>query len=118
MCKRISITSIGGFMGISLTQVLLGGISFGLGYYLKARFEINQEETIKKLQLQIEKIKKDDEKKEQRLRYQLWEVEQGRDRIERDFLEFKEKVKNGSFNSILKVDTEINSSSDVLKSFL
>lgn len=105
-------------MGISLTQVLLGGISFGLGYYLKARFEINQEEMIKKLQLQIEKIKKDDEKKEQRLRYQLWEAEQARDRIDRDFLEFREKVTNGSFYSIPKVDVEINSSRDVLKSFL
>jgi hypothetical protein len=105
-------------MGISFTQVLLGSISFGVGYYLKARFEINQEETIKKMQLQIEKIKKDDEKKEQRLRYQLWEVEQARDRLNRDFLEFKEKVKNGSFNSIPKVEVEINSSRDVLKSFL
>lgn len=105
-------------MEISFTQILLGSISFGLGYYLKARFEINQEETIKKLQLQIEKIKNDDEKKEQRLRYQLWEVEQVRDRFERDFLESKEKVKNGSFNSIPKVEVEINSSGNVLKSFL
>lgn len=105
-------------MGISFTQVFLGSISFGLGYYLKARFEINQEETIKKLQLQIEKIKKDDEKKDQRLRYQLWEVEQVRDRLERDFLEFKENVKNGSFNSITKVEVEINSTGNALKSFL
>lgn len=105
-------------MGISFTQVFLGSISFGLGYYLKARFEINQEETIKKLQLQIEKIKKDDEKKDQRLRYQLWEVEQVRDRLERDFLEFKVNVKNGSFNSITKVEVEINSTGNALKSFL
>lgn len=105
-------------MGISFTQILLGSISFGLGYYLKARFEINQEETIKKLQLQVEKIKNDDEKKEQRLRYQLWEVEQVRDRFERDFLELKEKVKNGSFNSIPKIKVEINSRGNVLKSFL
>lgn len=105
-------------MGISFTQILLGSISFGLGYYLKARFEINQEETIKKLQLQVEKIKNDDEKKEQRLRYQLWEVEQVRDRFERDFLELREKVKNGRFNSIPKIEVEINSRGNVLKSFL
>ncbi|MBY0414664.1 MAG: hypothetical protein K2Q18_10880 [Bdellovibrionales bacterium] len=105
-------------MGISFTQILLGSISFGLGYYLKARFEINQGETIKKLQLQVEKIKNDDEKKEQRLRYQLWEVEQVRDRFERDFLELREKVKNGRFNSIPKIEVEINSRGNVLKSFL
>lgn len=105
-------------MRLSFTQVLLGSISFCLGYYLKARFEINQEETIKKLQLQIEKIKKDDEKTNQKLRYQLWEVEQVRDRLNRDFFEFKEKVKIGSFNSIPKEEVKTNSTGNVLKSFL
>lgn len=105
-------------MGISFTQVLLGGISFALGYYIKARFEINQEELIKKLQLQIEKVKNEDEIIVHKLKYQLWEVEQARDFLTRDFLEFKEKAKTSSFNSIPKEKVEKNSKKNVLKSFV
>ena len=105
-------------MGISFTQVLLGIISFGLGYYIKARFEINQEDTINELQMQIEKLKEEDEKIIQKQRYQLWEVEQASNFLKRDFLELKEKVKTGSFNSIKMEKEPENSKKNVLKSFL
>ena len=49
---------VGGFMGINLSQVLLSSIAFGVGYYIKARFEINQEKQIKELHTSIEVIEK------------------------------------------------------------
>lgn len=105
-------------MGISFTQILLGSISYGLGYYMKARFEINQEELIVKLKRQIVKFKKDDEEEKRELRYQLSQSVKDRDFLEREFLEFKERVKEESFNSIQKEKDLKSSSKNVLKSFL
>jgi hypothetical protein len=109
---------VGGFMGINFSQVLLSSIAFGVGYYIKARFEINQEQLINKLQMQITEMKKDGEKKVQTLEYQIWQVEQERDRLERNFFEFKEKAKAGAFESIAKEKVEKSSKKNVLKSFV
>jgi len=107
-------------MGISFSHILLSCIALCLGYYIKARFEINQEQLIEKLELEIEKIKTDSANKIEKVRYNLWQVEQVRDRLHRDFLEFKEKTKNESFNSIPKeeLETENQTRDKVLKSFL
>lgn len=105
-------------MEISFTQVFLSGIFFGLGYYIKARFEINQETVILKLQMTMEEMEKDAEEEMRKLRYQLWEVEQARDRLTRESRELKEKVKAGAFESIAKEKIEKKSKKNVLQSFL
>lgn len=105
-------------MEISLTQVFLGCISFGVGYYAKARFEINQEALIKKLQSTMEEMEKDAEEVEKKMRYQLWEVGQVRDRLSRELRELKEKVKAGAFESIAKEKVEKKSKKNALQNFL
>ena len=87
-------------MGISFTQFLLGCIFFAGGYYTKARFEINQEALIKKLQMSIEEAEHRNEEELKALKYQLWKMEQARDRLNSKLLELKEKVKTGAFESI------------------
>lgn len=105
-------------MEISFTQVFLGCISFGVGYYVKARFEINQEAKILKLQKTMEEIEKNAEEEEKKLRYQLWEVGQARDRLTHELLELKEKVKAGAFESIAKEKVEKKSKKNALQNFL
>ena len=105
-------------MGISFTQFLLSCISFAVGYYTKARCEINQEALIKKLQMSVEEVEHKSEEELKALKYQLWNVEQTRDRLNSKFLELNEKIKTGAFESIPIVKVEKKLKKNVLNSFL
>ena len=105
-------------MGISFTQFLLGCISFAVGYYTKARSEINQKALIRKLQISIKEVEHRSEEELKALKFQLWNVEQARDRLNSKVLELQENVKTGAFESIPIVKVEKNFKKNVLNSFL
>ena len=105
-------------MEISFTQVFLGCISFGVGYYAKARFEINQEAVIKKLQMTIDEMEKEAEEEMKKVKYQLWEAKQARDRLTSELRELREKVKTGAFESLAKEKIEKKSKKTALQNFL
>lgn len=118
MSAKNLLDQVGGFMGINFSQVLLSSIAFGVGYYIKARFEINQEKQINELQTSIEVIEKKREEESRTLRYQLWQVEQECDRLTGDLWELKKKVKAGAFASIAQEKVDKSSKKNVLKSFV
>jgi hypothetical protein len=80
-------------MGISFLEASIGIICAGLGYYFKARFEINQEEEIKNLKQLIQKREEDHKEELRVLNYKHHQLERSKYFLERDFLEFQEKVK-------------------------
>ncbi|NOT77623.1 MAG: hypothetical protein HOP07_01320 [Bacteriovoracaceae bacterium] len=106
-------------MGISIFQIALSITFFSVGYYFKARFEINQENEITKLKNIIQHIVVEDHKEELRLqKYKHNQLEQSKYFLERDFLEFKEKVKLNRFDKIESIKNEKDSVSKALKQFL
>ncbi len=105
-------------MGISIFQIALSITFFSVGYYFKARFEINQEKEITKLKSIIQQME-EDHKEELRLqKYKHHQLEQVKYFLERDFLEFKEKVKLDRFDKIESIKNEKDSVSKTLKQFL
>lgn len=105
-------------MGISIFQIALSITFFSVGYYFKARFEINQEKEITKLKSTIQQME-EDHKEELRLqKYKYLQLEQSKYFLERDFLEFKEKVKLDRFDKIESIKNKKDSVSKALKQFL
>lgn len=105
-------------MGISIFQIALNITFFSVGYYFKARFEINQEKEIIKLKCIIRKME-EDHKEDMRLQnFKYFQLEQSKYFLERDFLEFKKKVKLDRFDEIESIKNEKDSVSKALKQFL
>lgn len=105
-------------MGISFSQIALGITFFGIGYYFKARFEINQEKEINNLKYTIQKMEEDHKEVMRILNYKHYQLERSKDFLERDFLEFQEKVKLDRFDKIKSAKNETDSIAKTLKQFL
>lgn len=105
-------------MGISIFQIALSITFFSIGYYFKASFEINQEKEISKLKSIIQKTEEDHKEELRLLNYKFHQLEQSKYFLERNFLEFKEKVKLNRFGEIESIKNEKDSVSQALKQFL
>lgn len=105
-------------MGISFLEASIGIICAGLGYYFKARFEINQEEEIKNLKLCIQKREEDHKEELRVLNYKHYQLERSRDFLECNFSEFQEKVKMDRLDKIISEKNTADSMSKTLKQFL
>lgn len=105
-------------MGISVLEASICIICTGLGYYFKARFEINQEEEIKNLKQSIQKLVEDHKEELRMLSYKHYQLERSKDFLERNFLEFKERVKMDRLNEIISEKNTADSVSKTLKQFL
>lgn len=105
-------------MSTSIFQIALSITSFSFGYYFKARFEINQEKELLNLKRLIQKKDEDYEEEVRVLNYKFHQLEQSKYFLERNFLEFKEKVKLDRFDKIESVKNEKDSASQALKQFL
>jgi hypothetical protein len=105
-------------MGISFLEASIGIVCAGLGYYFKARFEINQEEEIKNLKQSIQKMKEEHKEELRVLNYKHYQLERSKDFLERNFLEFQEKVKIDRLDKIISEKNAADSMSKRLKQFL
>lgn len=105
-------------MGISFSQIILNTIFFCLGYYFKARFEINQEKEIKKLKSTIQQMEKDHQEEVRVLNYKYYQLERSKSFLERHFLELQEKVKLDRFDQIASKKNEVETITKTLKQFL
>jgi len=105
-------------MGISFSQIALSITFFGIGYYFKARFEINQEEEITKLKTAIQQMEEDHKEEVRVLNYKHFQLERSKSFLERNFLELQEKVKLDRFDKIECIKNKSDSVSKTLRQFL
>lgn len=105
-------------MGSSLSFLLLSVVSFGIGYYIKARFEISQENAILTLQQKVEVQKREYEEKIQKATYQLSQMQKENELLLRELFNFKEEVKAQRFKEIAKEQNQLCPSLKALKNFL
>lgn len=90
----------------------------GLGYYFKARFEINQEEEINNLKNTVKKMEEDHKEELRMLNYKHHQLERSKYFLERDYLEFQDKVKVNRLDKIISEKNTADSMSKALKQFL
>jgi len=105
-------------MGISFSQIILSTILFCLGYYFKARYEINQEEEIRNFKGTIQQMKEDHKEEVRVLKNKYSQLERAKDFLQRNFLEFQEKVKLDRFDLIVSKKNEAKTITKTLKQFL
>lgn len=105
-------------MDISFLEASMCIACAGLGYYFKARFEINQEGEIKNLKRRIHKMEADHKEELRVLNYKHYQLERSKDFLERNFLEFQEKVKMNRLDKIISEKNATDSLSKTLKQFL
>ena len=105
-------------MGISFLEASMCIACAGLGYYFKARFEINQEEEIKNLKQRIQKREENHKEELRVLNYKHYQLERSKHFLERNFLEFKEKIKMDRLDKIISEKNTADSMSKTLKQFL
>jgi hypothetical protein len=96
----------------------MGIFCAGIDYYFKARFEINQEEEIKNLKQCIQKMEEDHKEELRVLNYKYYQLERSKDYLDRNFLEFQEKVKLGRLDKIISEKNTVDSMGKTLKQFL
>lgn len=105
-------------MGISFLEALMCIACAGLGYYFKARFEINQEKEINNLNRTIQKMEEEHKEELRMLNYKYHQLERAKDFLERDFLKFQENVKLNRLDKIISEKNKVDSISKALKQFL
>ncbi|NOT80455.1 MAG: hypothetical protein HOP07_15800 [Bacteriovoracaceae bacterium] len=92
------------------------GISFWLGYRIKAQFEINQQSEIDSLKGHVQLLQKEQEDIYKKADYQKFLADQKYYSLERQFNNFKEQAKKDALYKIIKEEEKhLNPSLNFLK---
>ena len=78
------------------------GIFFGLGYRIKAQFEINQQSEIDSLKGHVQLLQKEQEDIYKKADYQNFLADQKYNSLERQFHNFKDQAKKDALFKIIK----------------